>query len=491
MLIQEKFSGSFNQQNRIRIVLNRKRSKVYYNVMMRVYMRYLVFFLIIIIPGRLLHPAESVKNIIVLNSYHEGFQWTDGITAAIKKSFIENENRIELYFEYLDRKRFTDNAYIKLIPGFLILKYQSRDINLIIVTDDDALNLVREYDLKLFPRVPVVYAGINDLTIPDVLNGTRYTGILEETPPDGTLKLATMLHPLRRHFYVLADYTSSGRVRVKSLKMISGNYPGITFEYSADTTVGEIKKKLSSLTEDTIVIHLAFFYDSSGRFFDYNDLISEILPVIPVPVYSITGVLQGHGVTGGVVNCSEYQGREAVRIANRILGGEKPENIPAKRDIALQTVIDYRELKKFGADTSLIPDGSLVINKPAGFYGFYHANMNLILSLLSVCFLAVIIILAAGRFKILKINRERMKVISELQSANDEVTTLQGLLPICSGCKNIRNDEGYWEQMESYISKHSAATFTHSLCPDCVKKYYPDYYLKNILPRNKNNRANG
>ena len=54
------------------------------------------------------------------------------------------------------------------------------------------------------------------------------------------------------------------------------------------------------------------------------------------------------------------------------------------------------------------------------------------------------------------------------------VKSLSGLLPICAGCKNIRDDTGYWSAVESYIQKHSEAKFTHGLCPDCIKKYYPD-----------------
>jgi hypothetical protein len=54
------------------------------------------------------------------------------------------------------------------------------------------------------------------------------------------------------------------------------------------------------------------------------------------------------------------------------------------------------------------------------------------------------------------------------------VKSLSGLLPICASCKKIRDDKGYWSQVESYIQKHSDATFTHGICPDCVKKLYPD-----------------
>lgn len=70
---------------------------------------------------------------------------------------------------------------------------------------------------------------------------------------------------------------------------------------------------------------------------------------------------------------------------------------------------------------------------------------------------------------------EREKLISELKNALDQVKKLSGLLPICSICKKIRDDEGYWNQIESYIQEHSEARFSHSICRDCARKYYSDY----------------
>ena len=69
---------------------------------------------------------------------------------------------------------------------------------------------------------------------------------------------------------------------------------------------------------------------------------------------------------------------------------------------------------------------------------------------------------------------ERDKLILDLQDALASVKSLSGLLPICASCKKIRDDKGYWSQVESYIQKHSDATFTHGICPDCIKKLYPD-----------------
>lgn len=68
---------------------------------------------------------------------------------------------------------------------------------------------------------------------------------------------------------------------------------------------------------------------------------------------------------------------------------------------------------------------------------------------------------------------EKDKLIVELKEALNKVKTLSGLLPICASCKKIRDDSGYWNQIESYIRDHSEAEFSHSICPECAKKFYP------------------
>ena len=73
---------------------------------------------------------------------------------------------------------------------------------------------------------------------------------------------------------------------------------------------------------------------------------------------------------------------------------------------------------------------------------------------------------------------EREELILKLEKALSEVKKLSGLLPICSSCKKIRNDEGYWEQMEVYIRDRSEAEFSHGICPECSKRLYPEYQRK-------------
>lgn len=83
-----------------------------------------------------------------------------------------------------------------------------------------------------------------------------------------------------------------------------------------------------------------------------------------------------------------------------------------------------------------------------------------------------------------KMEEERRKLTEDLQAALAKVKQLSGLLPICAGCKKVRDDEGYWEQVETYIGAHSDIRFTHGLCPGCVETLYPDI-SKEILAETK------
>ncbi len=71
---------------------------------------------------------------------------------------------------------------------------------------------------------------------------------------------------------------------------------------------------------------------------------------------------------------------------------------------------------------------------------------------------------------------DQQRASAELQRALDEIRVLRGIIPICSYCKQIRNDGGSWERLEKYIAEHSEAAFTHGICPDCYKKHHPEIY---------------
>ncbi|MBA4396613.1 MAG: response regulator [Syntrophus sp. (in: bacteria)] len=77
--------------------------------------------------------------------------------------------------------------------------------------------------------------------------------------------------------------------------------------------------------------------------------------------------------------------------------------------------------------------------------------------------------------RILELQAAMADKVQELKKSLDEVRTLRGIIPICANCKNIRDDKGYWNQVEAYIRDHTEAEFSHGICPACLKKLYPEF----------------
>jgi len=97
-------------------------------------------------------------------------------------------------------------------------------------------------------------------------------------------------------------------------------------------------------------------------------------------------------------------------------------------------------------------------------------NISALLVVIGV-FLAALVTFFSVRY-VVKVENEMLHERNELQKALSEIKTLSGLLPICASCKKIRDDKGYWNQIEVYIRDHSEATFSHGICPPCAEKLY-------------------
>jgi len=125
--------------------------------------------------------------------------------------------------------------------------------------------------------------------------------------------------------------------------------------------------------------------------------------------------------------------------------------------------------------TLIVAIGASILTVAGLFFPLYGAAdwlavTNRVLSLITIWVAAILVVL----YK--RAEEERDLLVRQLQDALANIKTLHGLLPICSSCKKIRDDHGYWNQLKTYIAAHSDVEFTHGLCPECVPKLYPDYH---------------
>ena len=106
------------------------------------------------------------------------------------------------------------------------------------------------------------------------------------------------------------------------------------------------------------------------------------------------------------------------------------------------------------------------------------AVLDLTAALIPLAAESVILVTLRDASDRIRAEQEREKLIRELEDALEKIKSLRGLLPICAHCKKIRDDRGYWAQVETYVEAHSLAEFSHGICPECVRKYYPEVFEK-------------
>ena len=441
-----------------------------------------LFCIIILLPvfttaeGRLLSASGEKRHILILNSYNRGFPWTDAVMNTLEKFLNESGMDTELHVEYMDTKRYSGRRYFELLYSQYKYKYSSMRMDCVIAVDDDALNFLLEYHDSLFPAAPVVFCGINDLEIPAHINRKVYTGIMEEESPRSTIDLVMKLHPSAKSIYVICDNTTTGRVRYKSMNAVINSYSGIKFIFSRDMPFNTMLMEISSLPANTPLLLLAYYRDGDGTYYTYENVMRSIYAVSAMPVYSVAVNYLGYGVTGGVMNNPETQAGTAAAMCIRVLNGEKPSSIDIIEYIKNPVMMDYRVMTRFGIKEEILPAGTIFINKPGSFMDFFKANRIYLLYIISFFMTTVVIILTVSVILIWRSDRKRRKVLGDLGKALTHVKTLSGLLPICSSCRKIRNDSGYWQLLDIYIGEHSDVEFTHSLCPDCARRLYPDIF---------------
>ncbi len=117
------------------------------------------------------------------------------------------------------------------------------------------------------------------------------------------------------------------------------------------------------------------------------------------------------------------------------------------------------------------------------YFGLFNPMPSLNFLVYNFFLLGMVFIFVYLGYLIEGVSRRNFVTAARLQDSLDEVKTLSGLLPICSQCKNIRDDKGYWQQVETYIRHHSDAEFTHGICPDCAKNLYSDQVWYQQMPQ--------
>ncbi|MHC4158326.1 MAG: sensor histidine kinase [Planctomycetota bacterium] len=340
---------------------------------------------------------EQMRKVLVLNSYHRGYDWSDHIVEAIRAEFDKADLEVELFFEYMDTMRYEFDEAFGYMKQLCEAKYTKAELDLIITTDDGALYFVLIHRDHLFLGVPVVFCGVQEAENSTPQNYDSVTGILEQYDYQATARIALKLHPSAKRILAITDKDKAGLLREMALDEVLNN---IDRKVEVDVlslgghSMSELLEKIEQLGSESILFLVSAFRDKDGVVYTREESAQMIRHRCKAPIYVTVFDWLGLGPVGGRVAYATFQGQAAAEMAMRILKGERAENIPILTESPNAYMFDYLELKRFGISVSRLPAGSIIINEPQSFYYQYKIPIWIVTGIITLLAIMVIILSA-------------------------------------------------------------------------------------------------
>lgn len=314
--------------------------------------------------------ADYSPKVLVLHSYHQGFDWTDSIQKSVSETLAAEVPNAEVYVEYMNSKRQPTEIMSLHLRDLYRRVYRNVHFDVIIASDNNALDFLLHYRDRLFRGVPVVFCGVNNVSEYSFAPDSGYTGVKEDIDIVSTIGVALRLHPETRTLAVVADDTETSVINVNTALTAASQFPKLRVELLNGLSAEELGLRLQHLDAETVVLDIGFFRDSEGRTFSPRESMAFIQSRSTRPIYTVWDFAMAPGAIGGKLMGGRLQGEKAAELAVRILRGEKASDLPILDSPSAYT-FDHNGLQRFGIDESMLPEGSVVTGKPDTIYTRY------------------------------------------------------------------------------------------------------------------------
>ncbi len=353
------------------------------------------------------------KDVLLLHSYHKGYIWSDDISKTIEKNLKPYEN-IELTTVYMDTKRVAGPIYLDKLASLYKDQFKKRKFDLIIASDNNAFDFAIRYHDYLFKDLPVLFCGINnfDKNLLYENNMNKYmTGVVEQVDLKKNFELILKLHPKMKNLLILNDKSKTGLAMRRDLRPIIKKYKKIiNIEYIDNMDIEKIKKKVSKLQDDTIILYVLLFKDKTGKYFSHKRSFQQIKKEAVVPIYGLWDFYLNYGIVGGLLTSAVSQGEAVSKMAlDILLKNKKIKDIPILEKSPNKYIFDYKELNKYDIDIKPYIKEYTLINEPSTIYKEY--TKFVVLSLISIFILSVMVLSMKANIKRRKLMEKNLQNI--------------------------------------------------------------------------------
>ncbi len=339
------------------------------------------------------------QRILYLNSYNNGYAWSDNILEGIRSVLPVESQSLNFQMEYLDAKRYENEQMQTVLFNYFKAKFVRDRFDVIITSDNNALAFALKYRSRLFAGVPIVFCGINNYT-PSMIEGQpAITGIAETVAFNDNMDIIRRLHPNARKMVIIGSNSVTSRAIINEIRQtIKQEEIDYAFTFKTGFQLQALKTGtadyLADLSRDTLLYIVPGGSEAGeGNLYSIQEIAAMICRATNRPVYSSWEFLMGTGIVGGKLASGLEQGKAAARLALRILDGEDPALIPVKTAEGHAYIFDHNVLKRLEADISLLPAGSRIINEP---YDFYRLNRGIFWLIISGLFVLACMVVLLG-----------------------------------------------------------------------------------------------
>ena len=315
--------------------------------------------------------GASPRTVLTIHSGAEEFPANPILDAAVRERLLAGSDvPVDYFAEYLEADLLPDEEALLAFKDYVKRKYHGRRIDLVIAMTDTSLQFVLHHRGELFPDAPVIFFGVAvpDETIRSM--GGGITGIRIGNVYADTLRLALALHPSTERVFVVAkrqDNQTPESVRAE----FRGFSDQVTITYVTEETVPLLLSTVRMIPQGSVILYIWHAQRESGGGMYSNAVARLVANAAKVPVYGTSDLYIGTGVVGGVMRGTRETGTHIGDLALRVLAGTRPQDIPIET-ARVMTVIDWRQVQRWGIDPSRLPPGSQIENREPSVWERYR-----------------------------------------------------------------------------------------------------------------------
>jgi signal transduction histidine kinase len=318
------------------------------------------------------------RAILIIDETHPSGRISTTFAATLRATLANATPHVAAYDETLDLGRLADPGQEAALRSYLKEKYGDVRLGTIVAVGLSAFELVRRLRSELWPGVPIVFAGIDEISAAELEPDSDVTGLAMRRTIKSMMIASRLLVPTVKGVVVMGGSLERDPYRRQYLRELPQLATEVELTNLTGLPLAEQVVRAATLPGDTVILYMALFIDDLGARYSSPDALAAIARVANRPIVVDMESLVGSGAVGGFVLNSASYGREVASLVLRILDGTPVSAIPVAVSQSTYPVFDWRQLSRWQVKESMLPTGSEIRFRPPTAWEQYHWQIVLI-----------------------------------------------------------------------------------------------------------------